>query len=82
MTNETQGLVGVFSLLPTVDADKLAEATQAYGVGSILSSPGTAVPIEVWHRLIAEIQDAALATPREIPIIYGLDSIHGAGCAA
>lgn len=62
-----------------LDADKLAEATQAYGVGSILNSPGTAVPIEVWHRLITEIQDAALATPREIPIIYGLDSIHGAG---
>ncbi len=63
-----------------IDPVKLAIAIQDYKVGSILNvAPGGAMPLEQWHTIIGQIQDEAQKTRLSIPIIYGIDSIHGAG---
>jgi beta-glucosidase len=51
-------------------------------VGSVLSGGGS-VPDpntpEAWADMVDRFQRAALATPLHIPIIYGIDSVHGDG---
>jgi beta-glucosidase len=61
-----------------VDPVKLATAIQDYKVGSILNVVPGAYGIEQWHDIIGQIQDEAQKTRLSIPIIYGIDSIHGA----
>lgn len=50
------------------------------GLGSILSGggsyPGKNTPGE-WQEMIKNYQDAALVTGKGIPIIYGVDAVHG-----
>ena len=60
-----------------IDNEKLKRAIENYHVGSILNTAGTAYSIEKWHRILTQIQDIALATPLEIPVLYGIDAIHG-----
>lgn len=73
-------------------ADKLGQMTQAersvispeqlaeHRVGSVLSGGGSAptpnTP-EAWADMYDAYQTAALATPLGIPIIYGVDAVHG-----
>jgi len=63
-----------------VDADKLREAIVEYHVGSILNSPNTrARTPQWWNKAVEQIQDIAMKETRmKIPVIYGLDQIHGA----
>jgi len=61
-----------------IDQAKLEKAIVKYGVGSILNVNKQALPIEKWHEIISGIQTAALKTRLKIPVIYGIDSIHGA----
>ncbi len=61
-----------------IDAAKLEKAINKYGVGSILNVNNQALPIERWHEIITGIQTAALKNRLKIPVIYGVDSIHGA----
>ena len=61
-----------------VDPDKLKDAINKYHVGSILNTGSRALTIEEWRRLITMIQDEALASRIRVPVIYGIDSIHGA----
>src|SRR4051794_33191467 len=61
-----------------IDQQKLDKAIGKYGVGSILNVNNQALDIDHWHRLIAGIQAAAQKTRLHIPVIYGVDSIHGA----
>lgn len=61
-----------------IDEEKLEKAIVKYGVGSILNVNNQALPLDHWHRIIAAIQAAAKRTRLKIPIIYGVDSIHGA----
>lgn len=60
-----------------VDWDKVKTAIETHRVGSILNSAGNAYPIEEWHRIVNGIQAVALAQPLQIPVIYGIDAIHG-----
>ena len=85
MTQVTLGVLldtskkdGVIRLNP----QKLRDAIHTYKVGSILNSTGEAFPLEVWHRVIRTIQEEAAKTPNKIPVLYGVDSIHGATYAA
>ena len=48
-----------------------------YKVGSILNTPGMALKKEEWYQLVKELQEATQKTPRQIPIVYGIDAIHG-----
>ena len=61
----------------TISKEKLKKAIHTYKVGSILNSTATALSVKQWNRLIKEIQDEALQTPNNIPVIYGVDAIHG-----
>ena len=61
-----------------IDSAKLEKAIVTYGVGSILNVSDQALTIDRWHELIGAIQAAAKKTRLGIPVIYGIDSIHGA----
>jgi beta-glucosidase len=61
-----------------IDDAKLRKAIVEYGVGSILNVNNQAISLDHWHRIIGPIQQAAQKTRLKIPVIYGVDSIHGA----
>lgn len=63
-----------------IDMDKLREAVVKYHVGSILNAPNTrARTPQWWTKTIEQIQSVAMNETRmKIPVIYGLDQIHGA----
>jgi beta-glucosidase len=57
-------------------------AITTYGLGSILSGGGstpTENKPEAWADMIDRFQRAALATRLHIPLLYGIDSVHGDG---
>ena len=58
-------------------SDKMLDAVTNYGIGSILNTPGSLQYIQDWNRLVPAIQEAALKTRLKIPVLYGLDDIHG-----
>lgn len=60
------------------DPANLDSVLRKYKVGSILNVPGsTPQTPEEWHAIIKEIQDVAI-DETGIPVIYGVDQIHGA----
>jgi beta-glucosidase len=62
-----------------IDSAKLEKAIVKYGVGSILNVSDQALTVDKWHEIIGEIQNASIKKTRlGIPMIYGIDSIHGA----
>src|SRR5437764_922371 len=61
-----------------IDPAKLDKAIGHYGVGSILNVHEQALTVDKWHEVIGQIQTAAKKTRLGIPVIYGIDSIHGA----
>jgi len=60
-----------------LDPEKLAAAVNRYQVGSILNSTSRALAVEEWHEVIRTIQDAALRNDPPVPVLYGIDAIHG-----
>jgi beta-glucosidase len=61
-----------------INPAKLRKAIVEYGVGSILNVQDEAIPVDKWREIIKQIQAASLETRLRIPVMYGLDSIHGA----
>ncbi len=62
-----------------IDPAKLDKALVRYGVGSILNCADQALTADKWHEIIGQIQQTATKKTRlGIPVIYGIDSIHGA----
>jgi beta-glucosidase len=61
----------------SVDPDSLKHAVQDFKVGSILNVTAHAVSVEKWRSVQTEIQDEAKKSRLKIPIIYGLDGMHG-----
>ncbi|MCP5107629.1 MAG: hypothetical protein GY950_29850 [bacterium] len=62
-----------------IDIKKLKAAIKKYHVGSILNVYGGAYSIGHWHMIITAIQDVAVKeTGLKIPVLCGIDSIHGA----
>src|SRR5437868_2053453 len=61
-----------------IDPAKLEKAVVRYGVGSILNVSDQALPADKWQDIIRKIQEASQRTRLKIPVIYGIDSIHGA----
>ncbi len=63
----------------SLDMKKLEEAIVKYHIGSILNVYDSSLSVEDWNKLITTIQDIAINQTRlKIPIIYGIDAIHGA----
>ena len=62
-----------------IDPAKLEQALVTYHVGSILTDGGSAYSLQHWHEVITAIQDVATQKTRlRIPVLYGIDAIHGA----
>ncbi len=65
-----------------IDPIKLNDAILNHHVGSILNTPFTpdnqSQAIDVWRQLTRTVQDSAARTRLKIPVIYGIDAIHGA----
>lgn len=63
-----------------IDIDKLKEAVHKYKIGSMLNTAyNRATKKTVWQEIIKIIQEEAAKANTSIPIMFGLDSIHGAG---
>lgn len=60
-----------------LDPAKLKDAVIDHKVGSILNVTNHALTVEQWHTVITQIQDETKNTRLKIPIVYGLDAIHG-----
>lgn len=57
------------------------DVLKKYFIGSVLSGGGS-VPApkasaETWQKMVTEMQKAALSTRLGIPMIYGIDAVHG-----
>ncbi|HEX8888907.1 MAG TPA: glycoside hydrolase family 3 protein, partial [Pyrinomonadaceae bacterium] len=61
-----------------IDPVKLEKAVVKYGVGSILNVADQALTVDKWHEIILGIEAVAQRTRLKIPVLYGIDSIHGA----
>ncbi len=49
-----------------------------YSIGSVLGAGDYARDVKEWHDIIKKLQDAAKGTRTKIPILYGIDAVHGA----
>src|SRR5258706_9758367 len=61
-----------------INPAKLEKAVIKYGVGSIINVSGDALTIDKWHEIIGQIQEAAKRARLKIPVLYGINTIHGA----
>jgi beta-glucosidase len=76
MTQVTLGVVGT----PedgVLNPEALVRAIQDYKVGSILNVTNHALTVDQWRHIQTQIQDEARKSRLKIPVIYGLDGIHG-----
>ncbi len=82
MTQVTLAVVAREGLGPydaELDPVKLRRALVEYKVGSVLNVADHANTVEHWHALITQMQDVATDETRlGIPVIYGIDAVHGA----
>ncbi len=79
MTQVTIDLILKDESTTEVDPQKLKVAIVDKKVGSILNVKGHAYTLEEWHTIINSIQEIAMKeTPNAIPVLYGIDAIHGA----
>jgi beta-glucosidase len=64
-----------------IDTAKLENAIVQHHVGSILNTPTTpnnqTQSIEKWRKITQAIRDLSTQTRLKIPVIYGIDAIHG-----
>lgn len=64
----------------TLDKAAMDKALIQYHVGSVLNtSNNRARTPQIWYKIISEIQDVAIKKGKnKIPVIYGVDEVHGA----
>lgn len=55
----------------------LHKAIVEYKVGSILNTGQYTLPTNKWQEIITKIQETSQQTRLKIPVIYGVDAIHG-----
>ncbi len=60
-----------------INPEKLHKAVGEYGVGSIINVNDEALSVERWHEIIRAIQAEAKKSRLQIPVLYGIDTIHG-----
>ena len=60
-----------------LDENKLDSAINHYYIGSVLNVGGHTYTREQWAKIISKIQQKATTEGNNIPIIYGIDAIHG-----
>lgn len=70
---EKTGTKGVF------DLEKLKDGIQTHHIGSILNVPNPGAPtLQKWQETMSVISNESNKTRLKIPILYGIDAIHGA----
>ena len=74
--------IGQMTQAERIDVDADPSLITTYGLGSILSgggsTPASNTP-EAWADMVDRYQEAALETRLGIPILYGVDTVHGHG---
>ena len=60
-----------------IDPDALKKAIEDHHVGSILNVNAHGLTVDKWNSIITQIQDEAKNTRLKIPVVYGLDGMHG-----
>src|SRR4051794_10369896 len=74
--------IGQMTQAERAEVDKDTSIISTYRLGSLLSGGGsTPTPNtpEAWADMVDRYQAAALDTPLHIPLIYGIDTVHGDG---
>jgi beta-glucosidase len=62
----------------TLDQKEMEKALIQYKIGSVLNtSNNRARTTAVWYDIISKIQKVAMSGKNRIPVIYGIDGIHG-----
>ena len=63
-----------------INKDRLDKAINKYHIGSVLNTTNNyALPPKQWNEIIKQIQETAInSSNQKIPVIYGIDGIHGA----
>jgi len=62
----------------TADTTVLNDAIVNYKIGSVLNVvPGKLFSASQWNKFMLDIQEKAKQTRLKIPVLYGLDDIHG-----
>ncbi|CAL5024197.1 unnamed protein product [Urochloa decumbens] len=69
-----------------IERDKATpDVIKNYYIGSVLSGGGSVptanAPPEAWVEMVNGMQSAALSTRLGIPMLYGIDAVHGHGTA-
>ena len=66
------------ALVPTqIDKAKLKEALETYHVGSVLNVGWHTLELAEWKSIMSDIHAPYLQKEQNIPILYGIDAIHG-----
>src|SRR5690606_29182898 len=74
----TQLNATVFIKEGKIDEATLKQFIVEYGLGSILNTPfNQTYTLEDWRAFNTLIQNIALESRLKIPVIYGIDAIHG-----
>ncbi|MFH0729817.1 MAG: glycoside hydrolase family 3 N-terminal domain-containing protein [Pseudomonadota bacterium] len=60
-----------------LDESRLREALLDHQVGSIFNCGMHAFPLEQWREIVTAIQDVSAQSRLQIPILYGVDAVHG-----
>ncbi len=68
---------GVTRIPATIDTAKLNEAILKYHVGSVLNVGWHTLSLEEWKGILPAIQNPYSTGKTHVPIIYGIDAIHG-----
>lgn len=71
--------IGQMTLIDRTALDD-PSAVAEYRIGAVLSGGGSAPPdptVEGWADTYDMFQEHALATPLEVPVLYGVDAVHG-----
>lgn len=75
----TQLQIGVFHKDGVFQEDILKEYITKYNIGSLFNTISTtAISLDEWRDLNTKIMDLCLESELKIPILYGVDAIHGA----
>ena len=61
----------------SLDPVALKNAVVNHKIGSIINVTAHALPDAQWRNIITQIQDEVKNTRLKIPVVYGLDGIHG-----
>uniref|UniRef100_A0ACD5TVX4 Uncharacterized protein n=1 Tax=Avena sativa TaxID=4498 RepID=A0ACD5TVX4_AVESA len=64
-------------------ANATADVIKKYFIGSMVSGAGSVpaikAPPETWAKMVNGMQRAALSTRLRVPILFGIDAVHGVG---